>query len=87
LPIPVQEKVITGGHFDIKPLLPLLEDAGPFWLATISAKHSRLYHGCRWEFAEASEIDLPQGVGKTRAMTDHEETHYVSPVGRHGGLA
>ena len=87
LPIPVPEEAFLGVHFHIKPLLPLLEDAGSFWLLTISAKHTRLYRGSRWDFAEDKEIDLPQGVGKIRAMTDYEETHYGSPVGRHGGLA
>jgi hypothetical protein len=87
LPLPVPEEAMLGDHFHIKPLVPLLEDAGSFWLLTISANHTRLYHGSRWEFAEDKEIDLPQGVGKIRGMTDYEETHYGSPVGRRGGLA
>ena len=37
-------------------------------------------HGSRWEFAEDKVIDLPQGVGKIRAMTDYEETQYASLV-------
>ena len=49
--------------------------------------YSRLYHGSRWEFGEDKTIDLPQGVGKIRAMTDYEETQYASPVGRRGTLA
>lgn len=87
LPIPVPEETFLGDHFHIKPLLPLLEDAGSFWLLTISAKHTRLFRGSRWEFAEDKEIDLPQGVDKIRAMTDYEETQYASPVGRRGTLA
>jgi hypothetical protein len=87
LPIPVPEESFLGDHFHFKPLLPLFEDAGAFWLLTISAKHTRLYHGSRWEFGEDKTIDLPQGVGKIRAMTDYEETQYASPVGRRGTLA
>ena len=87
LPIPVPEETFLGDHFFIKPLLPLIEDAGSFWLLTISAKHTHLYHGSRWEFAEDKDIDLPQGVGRIRAMTDYEETQYASPVGRRGTLA
>ncbi len=87
LPIPVPGEILLGDHLHIKPLLPLLEDAGSFWLLTISAKRTRLYHGSRWEFAEDTAIDLPQGVGKIRAMTDYEETHYGSPVGRRGTFA
>jgi hypothetical protein len=86
-PLPVPQEALLGDHFHIKPLLPLLEDAGSFRLLTISANHTRLYHGSRWEFAEDKEIDLPQGVGKIRGMTDYEETQYASPVGRRGTLA
>jgi hypothetical protein len=51
LPIPVPEETLLGDHFHIKPLLPLIEDAGSFWLLTISAKHTRLFHTSRWEFS------------------------------------
>jgi hypothetical protein len=37
--------------------------------------------GSRWEFSEDKGIDLPQGVGKIRGMTDYEETHCGSPGG------
>jgi hypothetical protein len=42
LPIAVHEEIMLGSYFHIKPLLPILEDAGPFWLLTISASHARL---------------------------------------------
>jgi release factor family 3 len=87
LAVPVPEETFLADHFHIKPLLPLLEDAGLFWLLTISAKHTGLYRASRWEFAEDREIDLPQSVGKIRGMTDYEETQYASPVGRRGTLA
>ena len=87
LPLPVREEVTLGAHFHIRPLLPLFEDAGAFWLLTISAKHTRAYRGSRWSCAEVTDIDLPQGVGPIRGMTDYQETQYASPVGRRGTLA
>jgi hypothetical protein len=39
--------------------LPLLDDAGPFWLLTISASGARFFQGSRWNFAEVPEVDLP----------------------------
>jgi hypothetical protein len=87
LPIPVPEEMMLGSHFHIKPLLPILEDAGPFWLLTISASHTRLYQGSRWDFTEATGLGLPQGVARIEGMTEYEENYYASPVGRHGGLA
>lgn len=87
LPIPVPEASYSADHFYIRPLLPLLEDAGPFWVLTISAKHTRVYRGSRWHFAEVTDISLPQGVGQVRGITNYEETHYAGPVGRRGALA
>jgi len=87
LPIKVPEEVIVGRHFYIKPLLPLLDDAGPFWLLTISASGARFFQGSRWNFAEVPGVDLPQGVAAVRAETEYQETHYAAPTGRRGGLA
>jgi Bacterial archaeo-eukaryotic release factor family 3 len=87
LPVPVPEEVLLGDQFHIRPLLPLLEDAGLFWLLTISAKRARVYRGSRWEFAQAKEIELPQGVGEIRATTEYQESQYASPSGRRGALA
>jgi hypothetical protein len=87
LPLPVQEGAVLGDRFHIMPLLPFVEDAGWFWLLTISARHSRVYRGSRWSFAEVTDIELPQGVGPVRGMTDYQETEYASPVGRRGTLA
>lgn len=87
LPIPVPEAFVVAEQFYIRPLLGLLDDAGSFWLLTISAKHTRLYRGSRWDFSEAAGIDLPQGVGQIRGMTEYQETQYAGPVGRRGALA
>jgi hypothetical protein len=67
LPLAVAEEAVLGPHFHIKPLLPILDDAGPFRLLAISAKHTQLYQGSRWNFAEVEGIDLPQGVGAIAA--------------------
>jgi Bacterial archaeo-eukaryotic release factor family 3 len=87
LPLAVAEEVLLGPHFHIKPLLPILDDAGPFRLLAISAKHTRFYQGSRWTFAEVDGIDLPQGVGAIAGITQYENTRYAAPTGRHtGGL-
>jgi hypothetical protein len=85
LPLAVAEEAMLGTHFHIKPLLPILDDAGPFRLLAISAKHTRLYQGSRWTFVEVEGIDLPQGIGAIAGMTEYENTRYAAPTGRHAG--
>src|SRR5436189_304674 len=74
LPLAVAEEAVLGPHFHIKPLLPILDDAGPFRLLAISAKHARFYQGARWTFAEVEGIDLPQGIGAIASITQYENT-------------
>jgi hypothetical protein len=87
LPLAVAEEAVVGIHFHIKPLLPVLEDAGPFRLLTVSSSHTRLYQGSRWSFSEVEGIGLPQGVGEIAGTTQYENTHKAAPTGGHtGGL-
>jgi Bacterial archaeo-eukaryotic release factor family 3 len=85
LPAEVPEELVIGPRFHIKPLLPVLQDAGPFWLLSISANRTRLYQGSRWSFVELKGVDLPQGVGSISAVTQYQETHYAAPTGRQSG--
>jgi hypothetical protein len=87
LPIAVAEELALGRYPHIKPLLPVVEEAGPFWLLAITARHTRLYRGSRWSFAECSGLDLPRGVAEIRGQTEYQEGHRAPPVGRRGGLA
>jgi hypothetical protein len=87
LPIAVPERMVSGSEFYIVPLLPLLDDAAPFWLLTISSKQTRLYQGSRWTFAEVPGVELPQGVDAIRRLTEYQETQYAMPTGRRGTLA
>ncbi len=49
--------------------------------------HTRFYQGSRWTLAEVEGIGLPQGVGAIAGITQHENTLYAAPTGRHtGGL-
>jgi hypothetical protein len=91
LPIPVPEELTIAAHFCIKPLLPLIDSAGFFWVVALSASRTRLYQGARWNFAEVTGLDLPQGIAEIWGETEYEEAHKASPTGRNlrasGGLA
>ncbi len=82
LPIAVPEELAIADHFSIKPLLPLIDQAGSFWVVALSASRTRLYQGSRWTFAEVSGLDLPQGIAEIWGETEYQEAHKASPTGR-----
>ena len=82
LPIEVPEELGIAGHFHIRPLLPLIDPAGWFWVLTITAGRTRLFQGSRWDFAESQGLRLPQGIAELRDETVYEEAHYAAPTGR-----
>jgi Bacterial archaeo-eukaryotic release factor family 3 len=82
LAIEVAEELFVGGHFSIRPLLPLIDSTGRFWVLTVSASRTRLYQGSRWSFDEVTGVELPQGISEVYRETEYQETHQASPVGR-----
>jgi hypothetical protein len=82
LPIEMPEMVAIGRYFCIRPLLPLVDATGWFWLLTITAGRTGLYRGSRWALGEAGGIDLPQGIEEIYNETEFQEQHYSSPTGR-----
>ena len=82
LPVEVAEELFIGAHFCIRPLLPLIDSGGRFWVLTVSAGRTRLYQGTRWGFDEFPGIELPQGIQEIYDETVYQEAHKASPVGR-----
>ena len=82
LPVEVDEALAIGRHFRIKPLLSLLDQAGPFRVLTVSAGRTRLYQGSHWTFAEMRGLDLPQGIQDVRDETVYQPTDQSVPVSR-----
>ena len=72
----------SGGHFCIRPLLPIVDSTGWFWLLTITAGRTRLLRGSRWTIGEVGGIDLPQGVEELYNETVFQEQHYARPDAR-----
>jgi release factor family 3 len=79
LPIEVAEEVAIRQHFCIRPLFPIVDPTGWFWLLTITAGRTRLLRGSRWAIGEFGGIDLPQGVEEIYNETVFQEQHYTGP--------
>jgi hypothetical protein len=82
LPVEVAEELFVGAHFCIRPLLPMIDSAGRFWVLTVSAGRTRLYQGTRWGFDEFPGIELPQGVQEIYDETVFQEGFKAGPTGR-----
>ena len=82
LPVDVAEELFVGAHFCIRPLLPMIDSAGRFWVLTVSAGRTRLYQGTRWGFDEFPGIELPQGVQEIYDETVFQEGFKAGPTGR-----
>jgi hypothetical protein len=78
---PVAEQVIVGKHLHITPLMPLLDEAGWFWLLTITGVRTCLYRGTRWIMVEQPVDGLPQGYGAIRGETNYDEPHMAGTTG------
>lgn len=82
LAIEMPEELTIGKHFRIRPLLPILDQTGWYWVLTISAGRTRLCQVSRWAIAEVGGLDLPQGIEEIFDETVYEGQHYASPTGR-----
>jgi hypothetical protein len=64
LPRAFPERLVIGQRFHIKPLLPLLSEAGPFYVLALSRKAVRLLKGTRTELAEMPAERLPHSLAE-----------------------
>jgi protein required for attachment to host cells len=91
LPVPVRETVVVGPRFWIKPLLPMLEGDGRFYVLAVTARSARLWRGTRYAFEDVTPTSLPRSVDEVVAETDFEEGMQSMPVARPqnsaGGMA
>jgi hypothetical protein len=81
-----EELVFVGKRFCIKPLLPVIADAGRFFLLTASANRVALFEGSRWELEERQVPGLPPSKAEALNYDEPEEIRQVHPGGPPGPL-
>jgi Bacterial archaeo-eukaryotic release factor family 7 len=80
LPLRFDEAVVVAPRFHVKPLLPVLEGDGRFYILAVSQNHVRLLESTRYT---VSELD-PQGLPKNlREALNIDE--YVASLQHHTG--
>jgi hypothetical protein len=83
LPLNFKEQVVVGPRFHVKPLVPLLQGDGRFFILAVSQNDVRLLEGSRYSVAELEHAGLPADL---RSALNIDE--YVSSMQHHAsGLA
>ena len=72
LPLKMAELVVTANHFYIKPVLPLLNGDGRFYILSLSQKEVRLLGATRDTVHEIELKNIPLGLADTLKWDDPE---------------
>lgn len=80
----LDEQVMVGPRFQVKPLLPLLSRGEGFWLLSLTAGQVRLLRGSRHALVEDHTVGLPTGLEDVAADPDYENPVQAAPVARPG---
>lgn len=84
VPLALEEQVVMGPRFHIKPLLSLLADDGHFYLLTLTQERVRLWQGSRFSLAEIEfPIDTPTSLSEELRFDETEsQVHFHTATGR-----
>ena len=73
LPLALAEQVTIGQRFAIRPLLPLLNGDGTFYLLALSEKQVRFFLGTRFTLEEQSLPKAPHSLAETLRYDEFEK--------------
>ncbi|MGB3403991.1 MAG: hypothetical protein WBA77_15005 [Microcoleaceae cyanobacterium] len=86
LPMTVEELVVVGDRFQVKPLMPLLTNNGRFYLLALSQNQVKLFQGSHYSMSEVSVDSIPQSLAEALKYDD-PETEVIAHTGSRGGAA
>ncbi|MEZ5989906.1 MAG: hypothetical protein R3F30_12425 [Planctomycetota bacterium] len=72
LALPVEELVVVGDRFCLRPILPLLQPDRAFHLLALSRNKVRLYEGCGTSLRELDLLDIPGSLNEALGY-DYQE--------------
>lgn len=64
VPLSLDELVVVGRHFHLKPLFPLLVADQRFYVLALNQHNVRLYEGTRYRFREVKAADIPRHIAE-----------------------
>ncbi len=85
LPLQMQETVVVGDRFHLKPLFPLLSGDGRFFVLAVSQNEARLLQCTRHTWSQVQVPDMPAGKEEVMQYLESEPSvqfHSRTPSGR-----
>ncbi len=84
VPLALEEQVVTGSRFYVKPLFPLLTGDGLFYLLTLTQEKVQLWQGSRLSLTEVEfPIDTPTSLSEELRFDETEnQVHFHTSTGR-----
>jgi hypothetical protein len=74
LPISTEELILIGPRFHIKPLLPVVNGGGHYYLLSLSQKQVKLWQGDEFTLEPVDVPGLPDGMDEALALEDPERS-------------
>jgi hypothetical protein len=82
VPAMLEERVVVGDRFNVRPLLPLLAADGSFLVLTITANEVHLFRASRFALTEEDSSGLPTSLDQVKGEADYENPQMAQPIGR-----
>ncbi len=79
-PLSFQERAVVGREMYIKPLLPLAEQAGTFYVLALSENHVRLLRGLRDGLTEVPMPHMPHSLKEALDSEEVEKQHQYRTI-------
>ncbi len=85
VPIELDEAVVVGSHFHLKPIIPLLTNDFVFHILALSRKDVRLFKATRYDVRQVSSDRIPSSFEEAMAEIDPErQVQFHSGTQGHG---
>jgi hypothetical protein len=73
VPLKLQDEIVVGEHFCVKPLIPLFSEDGRFYVLALSQKHVRFFEATRTGIQERTVPDMLRSIDDLRQFNQAQE--------------
>lgn len=84
LPVSVKEQVVVGERLHVRPLLPLFEGDGRFYVLAVSQNTVRLFEGSRFRVTQLDDDRLPRNMKEALNIDEYVQSLQFQSMRRGG---